>query len=204
MAERLPKDTAFLWVFKAYLLSTGQEATGKTIAVTLAKNGATSFSNPGTGALNATEMASGWYKASLGTGDFDTLGPIALRGAESSIYDVGERFTVVSANNNGLLSLPDTNYIGKSGAAIGRGTVTSGASTTSVPTSALAIGGAAATGVVANQFASRAILFDGDTTTAGLRGASSTISANTASNTPTLTVGTLPATPASGDTFSII
>jgi hypothetical protein len=87
---------------------------------------------------------------------------------------------------------------------VARGTLTSGGSTTSVPTSALSIGGSAATGVVADQFKGRTILFDGDTTTAGLRGASAAISASSASNTPTLTVGTLPATPASGDTFSII
>lgn len=85
-----------------------------------------------------------------------------------------------------------------------RGTVTSGGSTTSIPTSALTVGNAAATGVVANQFAGRTVMFDGKTTTAGLRGAVATISSNTASNTPTLNVSTLPASPASGDTFSIV
>lgn len=88
--------------------------------------------------------------------------------------------------------------------AIARGTVTTGASTTSVPTSAFTLVGSSASGVVANQFAGRTILFDGNTTTAGLCGAAAGISASSASNTPTLTVGTLPATPASGDTFSII
>jgi hypothetical protein len=88
--------------------------------------------------------------------------------------------------------------------AIGRGTVTTGGSTTSVPTSALSLAGAAASGVVADQFKGRTVLFDGDTTTAGLRGVSVGITASSASNTPTLTVDTLPATPASGDTFSII
>ncbi len=88
--------------------------------------------------------------------------------------------------------------------AIARGTVTTGASTTSVPTSAMTIAGSAASGVVADQFKDRVVLFDGDTTTAGLKGAQATISASSASNTPTLTVGTLPATPASGDLFSII
>jgi len=87
---------------------------------------------------------------------------------------------------------------------VARATVTSGGSTTSVPTSALTLAGSAASGVVADQFKGRTILFDGDTTTAGLRGASVSISASSASNTPTLTVDTLPATPASGDTFSII
>jgi hypothetical protein len=87
---------------------------------------------------------------------------------------------------------------------VARGTVTTGASTTSIPTSTFTMKDAAASGVVASQFVGRVVVFDGDTTTAGLRDAASTISASTASNTPTLTVATLPATPASGDTFSII
>ena len=88
--------------------------------------------------------------------------------------------------------------------AMPRGTVTSGSTTTSVTTSAFAINGAAATGVVSNQYSGRVVLFDGGTTTAGLRGSVATITASSASNTPTLTVTTLPATPASGDTFSVI
>jgi hypothetical protein len=112
--------------------------------------------------------------------------------------------TVIGHFSVGLGNLASINDAAGPTNAIPRGTVTSGSSTTSVATSALTIAGAAASGVVANQFANRTILFDGNTTTAGLRGASSAISANTASNTPTLTVGTLPATPASGDTFSII
>jgi hypothetical protein len=88
--------------------------------------------------------------------------------------------------------------------AVLRGTVTTGGSTTSVPTSALTIAGAAATGVVLGQYIGRVMLFDGATTTAGLQGVASAISASTASNTPTFTVATLPATPVSGDLFSII
>ncbi len=89
-------------------------------------------------------------------------------------------------------------------AAEARGTVTTGGSTTSIPTSAFTFGGVAATGVVSNQFVGRVVIFDGATTTAGLRGAQSTISASSTSNTPTFTVATLPATPASGDLFSVI
>lgn len=98
----------------------------------------------------------------------------------------------------------ERNNLDKTTKAIARGTVTTGASTTSVPTSALSIAGAAASGVVADQFKGGVIFFDGDTTTAGLRGVKKAITASTASNTPTLTVDTLPATPASGDLFSII
>jgi hypothetical protein len=204
MSERIPQSTSYLLIFKAYLTSTGAEATGVTIAITISKNGATSFSNPNAGATNATEMANGWYKVTLDATDTGTLGPLTVRGTSATIQDVGIALTVVSANNAGLAALPDSTAIAKTGGAIARGTVTSGGSTTSIPTSALSIAAAAASGVVADQFKNRVVLFDGDTTTAGLRGASAAISASSASNTPTLTVGTLPATPASGDTFSVI
>lgn len=95
-------------------------------------------------------------------------------------------------------------YLNKTTNAIASGTATTGGSSTSIPTSALGIAGSAASGVVADQFKGRTVLFDGNTTTAGLRGASATITASSASNTPTLTVSALPATPASGDTFTIV
>lgn len=85
--------------------------------------------------------------------------------------------------------------------AIGRGTVTTGGSTTSVPTSAFA---PATSASVANQLAGRVVLFDAATTTVALRGQVATISASSASATPTLTVSALTATPASGDTFSVL
>lgn len=84
-----------------------------------------------------------------------------------------------------------------------RGTVGASPSTTSLTTSALTFEGVAASGVVASQFVGRNVIFDSNTTTAGLRGAVSAISASSASNTPTLTVATLPATPVAGDTFTI-
>lgn len=94
MAERISQSVAKTVVFRAFVTATGLPATGKTIAITISKNGATSFSNPAAGALNATEMASGFYKFALGTGDTDTLGPLAYRGAEGTIDDVGDVFTV--------------------------------------------------------------------------------------------------------------
>ncbi len=88
---------------------------------------------------------------------------------------------------------------------VGRGVVTTGASTTSVGTSSFNIGYAIAAGVVVNQFVGRALLFDGNTTTAGLQGAQGIIIASTASNTPGFTLqSALPATPVAGDTFSIV
>lgn len=87
---------------------------------------------------------------------------------------------------------------------VASGTVAAASSTTSLPTSAFTMDGTAASGVVANQFVGRVVIFDGNTTTAGLQGTAVVISASSASNTPTLTVAALPASPASGDTFSVI
>ena len=84
---------------------------------------------------------------------------------------------------------------------IGRGTVTTGASTTSIPTSAFSPSPSAS---VAGQLDGRVVLFDWNTTTVALRGQVASISASTASATPTLTVSALTATPASGDTFSVL
>lgn len=138
-----------------------------------------------------TSQSSSFYAADNDFAAVITVGTLA--GVSMVGYVIGS-FRLTSQETN----------IDHTAKAIARGTVTAGASTTSVPTSALSISGSAASGVVADQFKNRVVLFDGDTTTAGLRGAQANISANTASNTPTLTVGTLPATPASGDLFSII
>lgn len=88
--------------------------------------------------------------------------------------------------------------LGHGAKAIAFGTVDSGASTTSVPTSALS----PASGV-ADQFKNGVIVFKGDTTTANLRGARARITANTSGGTLTVSPA-LPATPASGDTFAIV
>lgn len=76
------------------------------------------------------------------------------------------------------------------------GTVGSSASTTSVPTSALSPSAG-----VTDQFKGRILTFAADTTTANLRGVSTEITGSASGGT--LTVSTLPATPASGDTFTI-
>lgn len=83
-------------------------------------------------------------------------------------------------------------------AAIARGTVDVGASTTSIPTSAFTPAGAAA-----DQFKGRIVTFDRDTTTAALRGQSTDITASSNAATPTLTVTALTTAPSSGDTFSV-
>lgn len=108
MSERIPQSVAKLVVFRAYLTSDGKTpATGKTIAITISKNGATSFSNPNAGATNATEMASGFYKFTLDTTDTGTQGPLAWRGAHADIDDAGDCYSVVSAKNAGFSALPD-------------------------------------------------------------------------------------------------
>jgi hypothetical protein len=85
--------------------------------------------------------------------------------------------------------------------AIGRGTVGSSASTTSIPTSAYA---PATSASVANQLVGGVVYFDATTTTVALRGQRAVITASSASATPTLTVAALTAAPASGDTFSVV
>jgi len=82
---------------------------------------------------------------------------------------------------------------------MGYGTVDTGASTTSVPTSACTPAGS-----VVDQFVDRVMIFASDTTTAALRGVAKAITASTNASNPTFTVGTLPATPAAGDTFVIV
>lgn len=89
--------------------------------------------------------------------------------------------------------------LGKSLRVIGRGTVTTGGSTTSIPTSAFAPAGA-----VADQFKNRVVIFDDDTTTTALRGQAAVISASSNAATPTFTVSTMTTAPASGDTFSVV
>lgn len=99
----------------------------------------------------------------------------------------------------GLLGVKSLDNLGETVPAVGRGTVTAGGTTTSIPTSAFTPAGA-----VADQFKDRVVLFDVDTTTPTLRGVAKLITASTNAATPTLTVETLPAAPASGDTFSVI
>lgn len=108
MPERIPQSVSKLVVFRAIQSANHTSpATGATIAITISKNGATSFSNPNAGATNATEMASGFYKFTLDTTDTGTQGPLTWRGAGSGVDDIGDVFTVVSANNAGFAGVPD-------------------------------------------------------------------------------------------------
>jgi hypothetical protein len=105
MTQRIPQTTSKMVVFKAYLASDHvSEATGKTIAITISKNGG-AFGNPNAGATNATEISSGWYKVTLDTTDTGTLGPLAVRGAVATVDDVGVLLEVVSATSGGYTNL---------------------------------------------------------------------------------------------------
>lgn len=101
-AERIPKSTAIRVAFFVALSSDHvSAATGKTVAVTISKNGA-AFGNPSAGATNATEIANGWYYVDLSTTDTATSGPLLVRGTAASCDDVGENFRVVDAVSAGF------------------------------------------------------------------------------------------------------
>ena len=80
-----------------------------------------------------------------------------------------------------------------------RGTVGTGSTATSIVTDAFD-----PAGVDANQFRGRIVVFDDDTVTAALRGQATDITASTAAALPVLTVTSLTAAPAAGDTFSVL
>lgn len=107
MSERIPKSTTSRIAFMAFLSSDHLSvATGKTIAITISKNGA-AFGNPNAGATNATEIANGWYYVDLDATDTGTEGPLIIRGTSATIDDVGVLKRVVKATNGGFTALPD-------------------------------------------------------------------------------------------------
>lgn len=104
----IPQSTAWNAPLQAYLSSDHvTAATGKTIAITLSKNGG-AYANPSGGATNATEIANGSYYVALSITDTSTLGPLFVRGAVSGVDDVILILNVVKATNGGLTALPDT------------------------------------------------------------------------------------------------
>ncbi len=106
MQSRVLQSVAFTWVFKLYLTDHITPATGKTVAVTLSKNGA-AFGNPSVGASNATEIASGWYKFTSSTTDTGTEGPLIWLGTCSGCDNADQAYDVVKATNGGLTGIPD-------------------------------------------------------------------------------------------------
>jgi len=99
MVERITQSTTLRVPLQAYL-STDHitPATGKTIAITISKNGA-AYGNPSGGATNATEIASGSYYVDLSTTDTGTLGPLFVLGIVTGIDNVVALYDVVKATN---------------------------------------------------------------------------------------------------------
>lgn len=91
-------------MMKLFLTGTTTPATGKTVAVTLSKNGA-AFANPNAGATNATEVSNGWYKFTNDTTDSNTIGDLVVRGTATGCDDTERVFSIVSATTGGLTNL---------------------------------------------------------------------------------------------------
>jgi hypothetical protein len=172
--------------------------TGATPTATISKAGAAFGTGP-----TVAEIANGWYKAALTTAHTDTLGDLAVHVTATSgdpvdvcdqVVPVNASADIASVNGDAIAAA----NLAKTTRVIGRGTVSGTPSTTSVPTSAFAPSGS-----VSDQFKGRVITFDADTTTAALRGQSTTISSSTAAAAPTFTVAALTTAPAAGDTFSV-
>lgn len=147
----------------------------------------------------ATEIAttSGMYYLDLTSTEMNADCVAVI--VKTSTTDAKTTVIVLYPEEAGDIRANVTQNNGNAPASTGRGTATSGGTTTSVPTSAFTPAPGAT-----DQFKGRVLIFDAATTTAGLRGAAATISASTNSSTPTFTVGTLPASPASGDTFTVV
>lgn len=104
--ERIPQSVTKRVALKAYLSSDHlSDATGKTIAVTISKNGG-AFGNPSGGATNATEIANGWYYVDLSTTDTGSTGPLIVRGTASGVDNVEQLFVVADAHNAGFDGVP--------------------------------------------------------------------------------------------------
>lgn len=155
--------------------------TGLTLTITASKDGAAFASITPT----VTERGSGWYNLALTVSHTDTLGDLAGHITATGADPTDFIMQVVLDIAGERLSL--------------RGAVGSGSTTTSIVTSAMT----PATGA-ADQLKNRIVVFDNDTTTAALRGQVVQITASSASATPTLTVGTMVAAPASGDKFTVV
>lgn len=184
--------------------TTGAGLPGATVSSFVTKDAGAQASGGGT----VTNQGNGQYN-------------YAATQAETNATDVGFFFTATGAipvnvdfhtdavDANGLLQVDveDINgsataaqNVSKANQAIGRGTCTTGGSSTSVPTSAFSPGGS---GNASGQFIGRTIIFDASTATQSLQGQASNITASTSGATPTFTIGALTTAPSSGDTFGV-
>ncbi len=102
----IPQSVTCRVELKAYLTSDHlSDATGKTLAVKISKNGA-AFGDPSAGATNATEIATGWYYVDLSTTDTATTGPLIVRGTATATDNAETRRYVSNAHNGGFDGVP--------------------------------------------------------------------------------------------------
>lgn len=94
----IAKGVAIRLPLKLYLQGTATDATGKTVPVTISKNGA-AFGNPNAGATNATEIASGWYYFDADTTDTGTAGPLIVRGTCAGCDNTEAAYNVKQDSN---------------------------------------------------------------------------------------------------------
>lgn len=107
MPERIPQSTTIRVPIQAFLSSDHvSPATGKTIAITISKNGG-AYGNPSGGATNAVEIASGSYYVDLTTTDTGTAGPLFILGTASAVDPVNILYNVVNAHTGGYDALPN-------------------------------------------------------------------------------------------------
>lgn len=106
MPEIIPQSVTKRVPLKLYLSSDHvSDATGKTLAIVISKNGA-AFGNPSGGATNATEIGNGWYYVDLTTTDSGITGPLIVRGTSASCDNSEQAFTVGNAHNAGFDGIP--------------------------------------------------------------------------------------------------
>lgn len=124
-----------------------------------------------------------------------------------NVVNIAGQAAALDGNNLLKVDVEDINgnataaqNVSKANQAIGRGTCTTGGSSTSIPTSAFSPGGS---GNASGQFIGRTIIFDAATATQSLQGQATNITASTSGATPTFTVGALTTAPSSGDTFGV-
>ncbi len=135
MPERVPQSVTIRVPLQAFLASDHvTPATGKTIAITISKNGA-AYGNPSGGATNATAIGNGSYYVDLSTTDTGTVGPLFVCGTEASIDQIIAIYSVVKAHNAGFDGVPDAV------AGASTGLIINGSNTGTVTLAALAVTG---------------------------------------------------------------
>ena len=167
-----------------------------TTGILLSKNGGT-LTIRHASVTASTYDAHGCYKVTLDTTDTNTVGSLRVIYTDATTcLPVWQDFQVVEEATYDALYA--SGALGPLTAAPGIvvGVVTSGATTTSIPTSSLT---PAAT--VTDQFRGRIVIFRATTTSVNLRGQATDITGNTSGGI--LTVSALTNAPALGDVFDI-